>query len=173
MVEYSVKYYLKQVTASALHILMKQAYQKSGCEKTFDDWKNDCEQIRPQFKFWSIALRLELLTLSFVRSIRTADFALYKQSIKDLLPWFFALDHTHYSRWLSVHLADMLHLAETNPDIFDYFNKGMFVINKTKRKFSSIGIDHAHEQNNKCVKGDGGIFIFPFFYCKAAKKLLL
>ena len=27
---------------------------------------------------------------------------------------------------------------------------------KTKNNFSSIAIDHAHEQNNKVVKGDGG-----------------
>ena len=32
------------------------------------------------------------------------------------------------------------------------------VVRKTKNPFSSIGIDHAHKQNNKCVKGDGDIF---------------
>ena len=33
---------------------------------------------------------------------------------------------------------------------------GNFVLQKTQCNFSSIPIDHAHEQNNKCVKGDGG-----------------
>ena len=50
----------------------------------------------------------------------------------------------------------MLQLQETNPEVFCHFNEGHFVLVKSKRTFSSLGIDHAHEQNNKCVKGDGG-----------------
>ena len=84
------------------------------------------------------------------------NFRLYKGSIQSLLPWFFALDHTNYFCWLSVHLVDMFQLEEINTDIATDFRNGMFVVNKTRRKFSSIGIDHAHEQNNKCLKGDGG-----------------
>ena len=30
------------------------------------------------------------------------------------------------------------------------------MIHKTQRSFSEIAIDHAHEQNNQCVKDDGG-----------------
>ncbi len=33
---------------------------------------------------------------------------------------------------------------------------GKFTVKKTKRAFSAIAIDHAHEQNNAYVKGDGG-----------------
>ena len=116
--------------------------------KSFEDWRTDSEKAIPQFPYWSITLKLELLVLSFVRSIRTGDFTLYKRSIKSLLPWFFTLDHPHYARWFS----------EANPEIETAFENGLFVINKTRKKFSSIGIDHAHEQNNKCVKGDGGKF---------------
>ena len=67
------------------------------------------------------------------------------------------MDLVNYARWLSVHLCDILQLEDTNPDIFSHFNDGEFVISKTKRAFSYIGIDHAHEQNNNCVKG--GILI--------------
>ena len=72
------------------------------------------------------------------------NFRLYKESSKSLLPWFFALDHTNYSRWLSVHLVDMFQLKEINTDIATAFKNGMFVVNETRRKFSSIGINHAH-----------------------------
>ena len=75
------------------------------------------------------------------------------------MPWFFAFNHTHYARWLS---CDMLQLQETNPEVFCHFNEGHFVVVKSKRTFSSLGIDHAHEQNNKCVKIDGGTFVFQF-----------
>ena len=38
----------------------------------------------------------------------------------------------------------------------DEFVKDHFTIKKTERSFSAIGIDQAHEQNNKSLKIDGG-----------------
>ena len=72
------------------------------------------------------------------------------------MPWFFALNHTNYARWLPVHIRDMILLEESHPAVFAEFMSGNSVVQKTQRNFSSIPIDHAHEQNNKCVKGDGG-----------------
>ncbi|MES9879584.1 MAG: TCR domain-containing protein, partial [Sedimenticola sp.] len=98
----------------------------------------------------------ELTILSFVRSLREANFKLYMESIDQLLPWFFALDHTNYSRWLPVHLRDMMNLENMHPDIAAQFESGKFVIKKTHRRFSSIAIDQCHEQNNCIVKDEGG-----------------
>ena len=128
---------------------MKEAYNdytiKNEKElKPFDDWRADCKRLYAQFKFWSLTLKLELLVFSFVRSIRMGNFRSYKESIKSLLPFFFALDDTKYSRWLSVHLVDTSQLEEINTDIATAFKNGMFVVNETRRKFSSIGINHAH-----------------------------
>ena len=36
------------------------------------------------------------------------------------------------------------------------FQKGSFVVRKNHHSFTSIPFDQAHEQNNKCVKGDVG-----------------
>ena len=69
----------------------------------------------------------------------------------------FSLDHPNYSRLLSVHIHDMYVLDTKHPSIAEEFREGKFTVNKTQNKFSSIAIDHAHEQNNKCVKGDGGV----------------
>ena len=121
-----------------------------------EKWCDKKEAEEPQFKFWSTALKLELLLLRFVRSLRTGNFNLYLNSLNEITPWLFALDHTNYSRWLPVHLQDMLSLQQTNPLIYDAFKSGCFVVSKSLRKFSSLPIDHAHEQNNKKVKGDGG-----------------
>ena len=51
-----------------------------------------------------------------------------------MMPWVFALDRTHYSRWLSVHLKDMLELKDKHP-----------VVQKTPNLFSTIALDQAHE----------------------------
>ena len=53
----------------------------------------------------------------------------------------------------SVHLHDMLRLDDTCPSIKEKFEEGSFVMRKTQRKLSALAMDHAHEQNNKLVKG--------------------
>ena len=101
-------------------------------------------------------LHFELTILIFVRSLREGNFELYKESCKRLAPWFFALDSTNYARWLPVHIRDMESVDTKLPNLAAQFRKGHFVVNKTNRSFSALPVDHAHEQNNKTVKGDGG-----------------
>ena len=96
--------------------------------------------------------------LVFVRSLRQASFSMYLDALTELAKWFHALDHTNYARWIPVHLRDMAMAELTNrhPDIARQFRAGNFTVQKTKKVFSSIAIDQAHEQNNACIKGDGG-----------------
>ena len=94
--------------------------------------------------------------LVFLRSLRQASFAAYLDALTELAPWFFALNHTNYARWIPVHLRDMAELSTKHPEIAAAFHEGRFVVNKTDRVFSSIPIDQAHEQNNALIKGDGG-----------------
>ena len=152
-----------QVTASSLHILLKRSYtqyiesMESGSQpEELEKWCNRRKQESPHFKFWYTALQLELLIFICVKSLRTANFPLYIECLIQLAPWFFSLDHTHYARWLSVHIRDMINLSKIHPEIASQFNKGNFVVNKTGRVFSSMAIDQAHEQNNAAVKSDGG-----------------
>ena len=43
-----------------------------------------------------------------------------------------------------------------DPKAFQQFCEGAFVLHKSPQAFSSIALDHAHEQANALVKGDGG-----------------
>ena len=76
----------------------------------------------------------------FFRSLRVTDFK-----------------HTHYARWISVHLRDMVTLAEKLPTVYQDFLHGNFTVNKTGCVFSNNAIDQAHKQNNARVKCDGGV----------------
>ena len=51
----------------------------------------------------------------------------------------------------------MCSLDDTHPTVTQEFRKGKFVLSKTNRLFSTIALDHAHEQNNKVMKDQGGI----------------
>ena len=54
------------------------------------------------------------------------------------------------------HVAQLSSLEAENREIFESFVSGCFIISKSRRTFSKLAIDQAHEQNNKPVKVDGG-----------------
>lgn len=150
-----------QVTAAALYILQHRAYDlyclNEGKEdlREFDYWCHQREDI-PQFLYWTTVLELEKLVLVYVRSLRQASFTMYIDALTELVAWFHALDHTNYARWISIHLKDMAELPTKHPEVAREFRAGNFTVQKTGKVFSSIPIDQAHEQNNACIKGDGG-----------------
>ena len=61
----------------------------------------------------------------------------------------FSLDYLHYARCLTVFIKD---LEQLKAEVLNAFKKGYFTVKPSKRIFSNIGIDQAHEQNNKLVK---------------------
>ena len=81
---------------------------------------------------------------------------MYLDALTELVPWFHALDHTNYARWLPVHLKDMAELSKKHPEVAKAFSDCKFTVQKTNRVFSAIATDQAHEQNNAHIKGDGG-----------------
>ena len=78
------------------------------------------------------------------------------ESLSELAPYFFALDHKHYARWLSVHFRDMAMIETRHPLMAQEIKNCHFAMHSTGKRFSAIAIDQAHEQNNKMIKGDGG-----------------
>src|SRR5688572_6621808 len=84
------------------------------------------------------------------------DFELHIDSLSQLVPWFFSLDHTHYARSIPIHHRNMIILAEKHSAACQKFLRCNFIVKKTVHAFSNIVIDQAHEQNNTCLKDDGG-----------------
>ena len=145
-----------QVTTCSLHILQQVAFSEYEGELSFNEWCEEQIKSIPQFHYWHIVLQLELLALVYVSSLRVGNFPLYISSLEKIAQWCFALDHTNYARWLPIHINDMLTLESRHPSVYQEFNKGNFVVFKSKKKFSAMAIDQAHEQNNALVKGNGG-----------------
>jgi hypothetical protein len=146
-----------QVTAVALAKLQQDAFlQTEGPhnDDTKEAWKQEMIQKSPTFQYWDTVLNMELAGLIFVRSHREENFALYVESLKAIVPWFFALDHHNYARWIPVHIRDMESLPASILNEFE--EHGHWVVHKTTNRFSSMPIDQAHEQNNAEVKGSGG-----------------
>ncbi|XP_063958715.1 uncharacterized protein LOC135154778 [Lytechinus pictus] len=94
-----------QVTAAALHSLQQSAYQDyvktcaSENIQSFDAWKLKMATDYPQFCYWNKVLQLECLLLAFLRSQREANYMMYVEALKAIIPWLFAMDHYHYSAY--------------------------------------------------------------------------
>ena len=125
-------------------------------DQEFEEWCIQRAKTTVHFDYWLKTLSLELLMLRYIRSLREGNFQLYVESLTQIMPWMFSLDHTHYSRWLSVHIRDMITLAKKHPDVLAEFMSGNFVVHKTCNQFSGMALDQCHEQNNAKVKGSGG-----------------
>ena len=135
------------MSALALARLQNDAFQASHREQSDEEresWRQEMIKKSPTFHFWDTILQLELLGLIFVRAHRVKDFTLYVESLKQIVPWFFAPDHQNYSRWIPVHTRDMESLPQP---IFEEFKEnGHWVVSKTMNRFSAMPIDQCHEQ---------------------------
>ena len=146
-----------QITALALFTLQKQAFQTYidnciGPSPTFEIWKLNMMQY-PTFRVWNMIIDVELAVLSFVRSIRLGDFDLYISCLQKIMHLFFALDHQNYSRWLTVHINDILSADSDTLELL----RSNWTLNKRNKRFSNLPLDQVHEQQNAIIKGKGGV----------------
>ena len=112
--------------------------------------------LSPQFQFWHLVMDMELIIFTLICLFREGNFALYLEALTGVIPYFFANNNVNYAHWLPVHLRNMMTLEQQHPEVAKEFYKGNFVVHKSRREFSALAIDQAHEQNNAVIKGDGG-----------------
>ena len=148
------------VTACKLHCsLYRKLVDKVKADgSNLDSWKWLEEKSLPSSMphYWSLVINPQTEILVFVCSIREGNFHLYLQSLRNLLKWFFALDHTNYARRLTTHVLNPISLPTTCPDVYQQMLKGFFNFAKAKRPFSRMALDQVQEQSNKIAKGFGG-----------------
>ena len=72
----------------------------------------------PMFHYWTNVLEAIKKVLIFIRSFREANFIMMISALEQLIPLFFALDHTHYTRWASVFLQDLKELKWKQPEFY-------------------------------------------------------
>lgn len=117
---------MHKVTAVVLHSLLIEAYNTVDPEnnQTIETWVLQISSKSPTFKFWLTVLYLEIILLNFVKSIRSCDYVLYKESLKDMIPWYFSFDHTNYARWVAIHIKNLEELEEKVPSVHQEFCNG-------------------------------------------------
>ncbi|MEL7309554.1 MAG: hypothetical protein AAGK05_18010 [Pseudomonadota bacterium] len=142
-----------QITLVVLSLLQKAVYDEECGD--FESWRNSMTTSKPTFCFFEIIRSYIELILLMVKAHRSKSFNLYVSVLEELVPLFFSLNHQNYARWLSIYIRDLKTLPESvRRQFIDNHN---WTVSKTLRKFSSIPIDEAHEQQNKILKSAGGV----------------
>ena len=120
-------------------------------------FEEDNSQV-PEFRVFRSYMRMIIEMLLFIRAVRTGDWRLHLTSLQMFTKYFFAHDRTNYARMIPLYLAEMQMLPESDPDIFEEFLKGDWVVNKNPQvPFCALGADHALEQVNRSMKVSGGL----------------
>lgn len=97
------------------------------------------------FAYWMSFIEMVDTLLQFIRATRMGNWQLHLTSVRRMLPWLFAYDRIHYSRYLPIYWLEMLNLPTTNPDINDHLAAGDFVTQRTAQPFSQTPMDQTLE----------------------------
>ena len=126
--------------------------------KEFMEFKHFGKSVSMNFAFWENYIQMVLRMLQFIRAERNGDWELHLITTKQLVPLFFSMDRTNYSRWLPVYLCDMAMLEKDHPDVFREFQLGNHSVSRSDKPFSQVWTDMALEQSvNLDAKSNGGI----------------
>lgn len=84
-----------------LEKLQHEAWESMTSQEglSFESWKKVMISRTPTFRYWNIILQV----LIFIRAHRQKMFV----KLEALVPWFFALDHVNYARWIPIHIRGM------------------------------------------------------------------
>ena len=125
--------------------------------KQLNEFDKKNEESSPVFKFARQYMHMVQLVLLFIKAVQTADWDLHLSSLEAFTKYFFAYDKLNYARRIPLYLAEMKALKHTDPLIWEEFQNGNWVVNKTSIPFCAIGADYALEHLNRGMKVAGGL----------------
>lgn len=96
------------VTDASLYTLFQQGYSEDctpdetdAMQPNSSPFEERCVQrakVSFHFHYWLKTLLFKLLLPWYIRSVLESNFHLYVESLTQIMPWMFALDHTHCSQ---------------------------------------------------------------------------
>ena len=112
----------------------------------------------PLFKFVRQYMRMVMEMMTFIRAVRTGNWDLHLEALEVFTKYYFAHDMLNYARMIPLYLAEMKMLPETDPEIYEEFQQGNWVVNKNSCvSFCAVGADNALEHVNRSMKVSGGL----------------
>ena len=122
----------------------------------FEAFQNFDQNLQQEARFLRSYMVMYKILLHFVRANREGDWQLHLTSLNAVIPYFFVHDQTNYARPSPLYLTTMKELEYNGGDSWSYLKEN-FSVNKSEIPFSSVGSDHALEQENRSLKVTGGV----------------
>ena len=129
------KRYAHQVSLASLIRLPMLSFQKQSTIKDYATWKPAQRSHSVNVEYWFTITEVEALFFMFIKSVSIGYFDIFLECLKAILPWFFALDHTQYSRSMPVFIQDFSTLESDYHETNKAFEKGFFTVRKTNCVF--------------------------------------
>ena len=150
--------YSMQVTSCVLYSKLTEAAQATGSTKSPYERLSDQAKVSESCFYWKMILDFQMKFHMFIRSIREEHFDLYIESLRALIIWCFIMDKHNYSRWLTVHIFELIttHVKHSKVQYIKTLRKGFFSFQKSNKEFSRMALDQVHHQNNNVIKATGG-----------------
>ena len=99
---------------------------------------------------------MEMMT--FIRAVRTGDWGLHFEALQLFVKHFFAHYMLNYACMIPVYFAEMEIVKETDPEIYQEFQNGNWVVNKNEKvTFCAVATDKALGHINRSMKVSGGL----------------
>ena len=123
--------YCLQVAICVIYKLLKETHVDSQSILSLFDWLGERSKISQMAYYWRLILNFQTQVLIFVRSVRTGNFLLYRETLFYFLKWLFALDKYNYSRRATVYWFDLATLDQCCSNVFCNIMNGNFSFAET------------------------------------------
>lgn len=131
----------KRVIADFLTEFSNFLQVKSAKNDIFRYFNNYCEMVE--------------ILLNSIKADRSNDYDLHLCTTRQMLPYFFAMNHSNYIRGVTLYLLDMLQLPV---EVIDDLKRGMLSVKRKKGTFNAVSPDLALEQSqNRSSAVTGGL----------------
>ena len=104
-------------------------------------------------KYCEMVIRL----FTFIEATRSRNWQSNLDALEDTIPDFASIDQINYCGLSAVYIADIKHLITSDMATWKYFKDGNYCCLKKKIPFTAIGRVHCGMQENKVLKGRGGL----------------
>lgn len=114
---------------------------------------NDISKQHPTHTFWVNYIKMIDILLKCTAAQRSGQWEGFLSSVGQMIPYVVASGHHNYATALPLFLCEMKDLKNKAPDVYAQFQRGNFVVRRTKGRFNAVPTDMALEQTyNKDVK---------------------
>ena len=143
---------LEEITKG--HDIVKQTITCTDLETKFASYNKEGKLMHQVILVY---MRMVSLMLQFIRAVRNGDWEGHLNVLAAFVKYFFAFDKLNYSRMIPIYISEMFALKESDPELWQEFTTGNWVVNKSQVALCALGADHALEQVNRWMKVAGGI----------------